>query len=656
MNRLLLVSHKSYVYYFIMTLFVLGVNFPAFTGASLMHDAMNIYLPWAHWVTDHISEGAVPLWKIYQKGGFVQGIDPGSWYPLIWIWSLFGGFTAHSMSLMYVLHILLLTFATYKVLRLYQVYPILSVLGALMFSVNGMVIGNAQHLGYIISITWGVWMFYALKAYCNTHKLKNLLSFALFSYLALTGGYPGFSISYFYLFTGLYLFWDWKQFRHRKVKWSDFVLAFGGFLFLVLPFLYTVFEYGDMINRGGALPLDDSHWGVLSGASTWQSYLTMAMPFSTSIQSSDYWQVDQSMAINYISTIGLLLCSIGLLVKEIRSRIWVWMGIGGFFALLSLATLIPLRSLLYYVLPLFDYFRFSAIYRVFFLFSIAISSTICLDAILKQRIKFSLKWIWALVPILVISILATQVENFNSDLLYTDVFNFILSIVAVFLLLHQNAQLKLVGGMLMLVQMGWNVQAFESRFIWREGKAITVDQFINDSKSFAIHNTTFEHTQDSALRKVTHGTYVNIATITHQLSLDGYGPYVNTRFESEYPEIQDSLLRSTPFHIKQGQITDIKAIPNGVELQLVNGMGELFWVQNFHPNWKVVNVPTIKVLQDDYGFCKLILNEPYTGPLRIQFKDTTLNRWIGTSVVGTGLLLLFAFVRMSRERKTNDIV
>ena len=67
--------------------------YPLMTGQyALKWDATFLNLTWKNFITKSILEGRLPLWGPYMNGGFPLMGDPGTWYPISWLFGV-GGYT-----------------------------------------------------------------------------------------------------------------------------------------------------------------------------------------------------------------------------------------------------------------------------------------------------------------------------------------------------------------------------------------------------------------------------------------------------------------------------------------------------------------------------------------------------------------------------------
>lgn len=126
-------------------------------------DALDLWMPWKHFIVDELYNGNLPLWNPYFRDGFPQHGDTMTWYPISWFLGfLFGGYNLFSVNLEFLLHLLIAGTGMFSLSNRFSNNQKVNFLIGLSFMLSGFMIGNAQHVAWVISAAWMPWYFLAL--------------------------------------------------------------------------------------------------------------------------------------------------------------------------------------------------------------------------------------------------------------------------------------------------------------------------------------------------------------------------------------------------------------------------------------------------------------------------------------------------------------
>jgi hypothetical protein len=188
----------------ILLMVLVAALWPLFFGQAVMKwDAMDLYLPWKYFITDTLSHNQLPLWNPFINGGFSQMGDPGTWYPISWgVGALFGGYSIGALHFEYLLHVYLGGLGFYFLLKQFGFSRTVIVSCAIGYMLSGLMIGNAQHVGWVVSAAWLPWVLrYYLKLQ-GSPNFRTAIQLALVLFFLLSGGYPGMFIVTIYVLFG----------------------------------------------------------------------------------------------------------------------------------------------------------------------------------------------------------------------------------------------------------------------------------------------------------------------------------------------------------------------------------------------------------------------------------------------------------------------
>lgn len=129
--------------------------------------------------------------------------DPGTWYPVSWgVAALFGGYSMGSLHFEYLLHLYLGGLGFYFLLKQFGLARVSLLSCAIGYMLSGVMIGNAQHLGWVVSAAWLPWVVMYFLRVQQTPSFRSGLQLALVLFLQLSGGYPGMFIVTIYILLG----------------------------------------------------------------------------------------------------------------------------------------------------------------------------------------------------------------------------------------------------------------------------------------------------------------------------------------------------------------------------------------------------------------------------------------------------------------------
>jgi len=313
----------------------------------------------------------MPLWNPYLKNGFPMMGLPDTWYPITWIISLVFGFDVWAIQMDYLLHLLIAGYGlyTYSAFKKIDMGYSLALGVAYMFS--GFMVGNAQHLGWIIGAAWLPWVVYYFDQLIGGEGSVNILKLTIVASLLFYGAYPPITIILAYMLLAKLI---WKlltqtSIRRRKL-FTHLLVCFILIVSCSAVGLIGMVDLAPMLDRGGQLPLTNTGWGVLSGFLPARAISSLVIPYAgTSVEG--FWGSDISLINCYFGFIALVMMVSGLILKI--KRTWAYFLVGLFCLMIAMSELFPFRAWLYH-LPLFDKFRFPSLFRMFAIFFFMIAS------------------------------------------------------------------------------------------------------------------------------------------------------------------------------------------------------------------------------------------------------------------------------------------
>jgi len=335
---------------------------------TMKWDMMNQFLPCRYFISECLHHHIFPLWCPYINFGYPFYADPqsGLFYPITWLIALTSGYTVYSIGIEYVLHVTIAGLAFFLLLKSFDLDNYTATVFGVVYCLSGVFISNAQHLPWIITLAWLPLILLNFKNIFERPGPPGALALALFLYLGITGGYPGFFIILFYFFV-----------LYTLVKIAGNInspsgilkvlslLLLAGFVFVVLAGGYLL-SFGhslSFIARGKAVSLTEAN----NVALTPRSMISFLFPFATAC-SAFRLETDISMSNIYC---GFLLLPL-LFIAFVKTPLQFFHRAIFVFAVLCLLAAggkyFFVRTWLYNFLPGMNMLRHAAIFRVFTMF------------------------------------------------------------------------------------------------------------------------------------------------------------------------------------------------------------------------------------------------------------------------------------------------
>ena len=339
---------------------------------TMKWDMMNQFLPCRYFISESLRHHSFPLWCPYINFGYPFFADPqsGVFYPVTWLLSLTLGYNAYIIGLEYVLHVAIAAIAFFYLLKSFNIDIYAAVAFGLVYCLSGVFIGNAQHLPWVVTMAWLPLILLCFKNIFENAGLKNALGLALFLYLGITGGYPGFFIILFYFFVVyavVKLIVSFKSEPGKNVVTIVlfFVLAVAVLAVLAGGYLVSFLQALPYIARGKPVSLIEANNIPVSP----HSLISLLFPFATAA-SSYQLDTDISMANMYCGLFMLPLVVIAIIKVRLQFFHKAILLFAAICLMAAAGKYFYVRTLLYNLLPGMNMLRHAAIFRVFTVFGL----------------------------------------------------------------------------------------------------------------------------------------------------------------------------------------------------------------------------------------------------------------------------------------------
>lgn len=356
----------------ILVVVFLGFRVLTFASFTMKWDMMNQFLPCRFFISDCLRHKIFPLWCPYINFGYPFYADPqsGLFYPVTWIIAGTVGYNATTIGFEYLLHVAIAAIAFFYLLKNFELDNYTSTVFAIIYCMSGVFVSNAQHLPWIITMAWLPLIFLNFKNIFEKRNRTSVAGLALFMYLAITGGYPGFFIILFYFFLVYGLLKTGGALRAEGLSSFLSLVMLFGFVAVIFAlftggYLFSFIHSLPFIARGKPVSLHEAN----NVSVTPHSLVSFFFPFATAC-SAFKLDTDISMANIYCGFLLLPLIVIAFFKTRLRffHQSIVLLALICFLA--ALGKYFYVRTWLYNYLPGMNMLRHAAIFRVFTVFGL----------------------------------------------------------------------------------------------------------------------------------------------------------------------------------------------------------------------------------------------------------------------------------------------
>lgn len=324
----------------------------------------------------------LPFWNPYIFTGYpaYTNIQSANFYPITFVFLLVTNFTAKTVYCYGVLHFFLAASFMYVLCFYYIRNMGASLVGAIIFSYSGFMVGHFQHLPMIAGVAWLPLIIYLMERSINEKRIDMACYGSIAFAMSILAGHPQtfFYIGCYIILHGTYRAVKCYYSNEHNIKYmlnaalTVFVICFLAILLSFVQLLPT-YEFVSFTDRKGSILGETVFAGGLIGSGNFISFL---LPNYFSIGVSDnaveYWGwLGISQGIFYCTITGILLFFIGIIKYKINKDIIFFTVLVLFIILLVSGEEKSLYSLFYEYVPGFDKFR--APINMSFLFHFAFS-------------------------------------------------------------------------------------------------------------------------------------------------------------------------------------------------------------------------------------------------------------------------------------------
>lgn len=684
---------------------VLALSPLVFGQAVMKWDAMDLYLPWKYFVTDALANNQLPLWNPFTNAGFTQMGDPGTWYPISWgVGALFGGYSIGALQFEYLLHLYLGGLGFYFLIKRFGFSRFILLSCATGYMLSGLMIGNAQHVGWIVSAAWLPWVLHFYLDIQSKPNFRSAVQLALVLFFLLSGGYPGMFIVTMYILIGFFIVNSWKHIRQKKYtfyrkQWVFFGISALLFVLMSAVILVASFDMAPFINRGSGLGDRTDIWNILEGSLSPQALSSSIYPLATVKNDQAFWGADFSMTNCYFGVLLIISILATFFRKDTPKEVRIYFGIGVLFLMIALGQSLPLRTWTSY-LPFMDLFRFPSLFRLFAIFFLLMSAGFSLHHLLsseKRQRQFFFVLIGSVLALGIVNIvLLGSVEKYKFGQLFSIGWSHFMEQANI------NELVFLQGGililMLTLLAIIWRFASTYRTisiflfivietisFTWMNRNAtVLYDRPLSEASGGMEHlpegyptpslSDPVSKTNDGDLNLEFVQLWKNLAIYVKRPSFDGVSPYSFSNMQKAIESGEYERLSHYPFVFFAGNMTDKNYIdtnsidtlsaqkmwvetfsPNELKLHAeLPKKSHIVYLQNYYPSWQAtVNGKVVPIDRVSETFMSVPLPQGKS-TIEFQFKPTNVIRASFVSIAfwaGAFVFLVVTWIKsLVRER------
>lgn len=407
-------KHSDFkIFFLLLIISVLGYYNISFLVHPLKWDFIDQAYPYRYFISECISNNIFPYWLPFQHLGIPVCADPqsGVWYPLTWLISLLGGYNIYIISFEFIFHIFIASIGFYLLGKTLGFKQWLAFVIAVCYMFSGFIVGNSQHLFYVISAAW---LPFVVNSYILLIRHKNFvyaLSTALFLFLLTTGGYPAFWIILCYHILIIFIAYSVylivkKNYNEFKIFLKNNILFVISYSVLALPFFVSILYNSGQIGRFDNISLAQA----LSFPFSPQCSISFIAPFAVA-GNMEFFKTDYSMANAYFGIITLAFLILFFFQK--KSKLSIIILITGFINLLiAFGDFLPLREFLYNYIPLLDFLKYPSVFRLFFIAAFIILCGYSMQSFSEKPNKKLFYVIITMIAIFVITIVVSRFYDY----------------------------------------------------------------------------------------------------------------------------------------------------------------------------------------------------------------------------------------------------
>lgn len=357
----------KYKYQLLLLLVVLVAYFPlTFFQSTLLNDDIDVALSTKYFAGECLQNGYLPLWNPYQIWGFPAHADLQytNWNLETLLTGILFGYNYIILHILFILYLFLAALGAFLLTRYLSKNAKTAFYMACVYVLSGLVTAHIQSLVTILGLVWLPYVVLYFFKWLHETTLKNTLLLCVFSYLLMTLGYQAFVFMLIPPFAIFYVHSIMAYYNTRNIAAIKQKILYAGLAVIILllllsPVFFTQVQAQPFVSRLNGMRVED----VMSNPLSPLSVVSFINPVLT-IGHDAWFNTEVTMRNVFIGTFPLLLLIVALFKKKKTAFDLILLSVAACYLLGSFGDVIPVRKLMYYVLPGFKLFRFPSLLRV----------------------------------------------------------------------------------------------------------------------------------------------------------------------------------------------------------------------------------------------------------------------------------------------------
>lgn len=380
---------------------------------AIKNDFFQAYFPVKYFISNSIKAGEWPIWNPFLNYGFPMYGDMSLsyWNPLTWLFALIG-YDAYVFTFEQLLYMFLAGAGMFKMMGNWTDNNYVKLIAAASYLCSGYATSHQQHFNWITAFGLLPFCIHYFLSTIKDFNQPNTIKFVLSVTFYVTAAHPGMSIGLFLLLICIAFSVDLSNSKNTIKPW---LIVWSMILFCLLTG-GMLFGYGEVITFTNRSQPIVSQTGI-AGSTLISNWISFLLPLTIN-DKTGIFNNELTLRNCYIGLIFFAIMIFSLFERFKKREVIVLYVTGLFFLLLSSS----LAHLIYERIPIINFVRLNAEFRLFALFSMIIAGAIQLDKIFETADKKFLKilkillWITGSVMVLTIFIIGKSAMSTNTSL------------------------------------------------------------------------------------------------------------------------------------------------------------------------------------------------------------------------------------------------
>lgn len=398
----------KYQLYVLLVVFIAYIPLTCFQN-TLVNDDIDVALSVKYFAGECFQNGYLPLWNPYQIWGFPAHADLQytNWNVETLLTGILSGYNYIVLHVLFIGYLFLAALGAFLLFRHLSKDARTGFYVACVYILSGLFIAHVQSLVTILGLVWLPYVLWSFLRWLQEPTIKHSILLCLFSYLLMTLGYQAFVFMLIPLFAVLFIHQVFVSYQGKKTALIRQMLMTGilsviVLAVLLLPVLVTQMQAKPFVGRLNGMSVEEVMMNPFSPLSA----LSFINPVLT-IGHDDWFNTELTMRNAFVGLIPLLVLLLALFKRHKSAVEIILLSFVALYLLGSLGDVIPVRKLMYYLLPGFKLFRFPSLLRVVALLLLICYGALNFKYVLNRLQQHAKKRNMALAAVLLVNLAVT---------------------------------------------------------------------------------------------------------------------------------------------------------------------------------------------------------------------------------------------------------